>query len=179
MQNLYHRNRRRRSSKVVPKGMQNLHRKINGEHRKINGEEAPKSFLRRCRACVFQCGRVGVCLRHSHHFASTTRDLNTKHMLRQNKKVLRHEVSFEKYRFISLVARRDLSLQSMDIFLYDVWKFFFTKHEKKGRCFFIEGSKTVCVQNFMHRKEINCNNLHIQFNIYTSQILHSFVTVET
>jgi hypothetical protein len=31
MQNLYCRNRRRRSSKVVPKGMQNLHRKINGE----------------------------------------------------------------------------------------------------------------------------------------------------
>jgi hypothetical protein len=31
MQNLYRRNRRRRSSKDVPKGMQNLHRKINGE----------------------------------------------------------------------------------------------------------------------------------------------------
>jgi aldehyde:ferredoxin oxidoreductase len=70
MQNLYRRNRRRRSSKVVPKGMQNLHRKINGEHQKISGEEAQKSFLRGCRACVFQCGRVGVCLRHPHHFAS-------------------------------------------------------------------------------------------------------------
>jgi hypothetical protein len=23
--------------------------------------------------------------------------------------------------------------------------FFFTKHEKKGRCFFAEGSKTVCM----------------------------------
>jgi hypothetical protein len=50
MQNLYRRNRRRRSSKDVPKGMQNLHRKINGEHRKINGEEAQKTFLRGCRA---------------------------------------------------------------------------------------------------------------------------------
>jgi hypothetical protein len=29
MQNLYRRNRRRRSSKDVPKGMRNLHRKIN------------------------------------------------------------------------------------------------------------------------------------------------------
>jgi hypothetical protein len=29
----------------------------------------------------------------------------------------------------------------------------FTKHEKKGRCFFAEGSKTVCIRNFMHRKE--------------------------
>jgi hypothetical protein len=63
MQNLYHRNRRRRSSKDVPKGMQNLY------HR-IEGEEAQKSFLRGCRACVFQCGRVGVCLQHPHHFAS-------------------------------------------------------------------------------------------------------------
>jgi hypothetical protein len=42
MQNLYRRNRRRRSSKDVPKGMQNLHRKVNGEHRKINGEEDSK-----------------------------------------------------------------------------------------------------------------------------------------
>jgi hypothetical protein len=66
-------------------------------------------------------------------------------MLRQNKKVLRHEVSSEKYSFISLVTRRDLSLQIMDIFLYEVWIFFFTNHEKKGRCFFAEGSKTVCV----------------------------------
>jgi hypothetical protein len=42
MQNLYCRNRRRRSSKDVPKRMQNLHRKVNGEHRKINGEEDSK-----------------------------------------------------------------------------------------------------------------------------------------
>jgi hypothetical protein len=42
MQNLYRQNRRRRSSKVVSKGMQNLHQKINGEHRKINSEEDSK-----------------------------------------------------------------------------------------------------------------------------------------
>jgi hypothetical protein len=79
----YHRNIRRRSSKVVPKGMQNLyHRNRSEEVQKmflrgcrtyipeIEGEEAQKSFLRGCRACVFQCGRVGVCLRHPHHFAS-------------------------------------------------------------------------------------------------------------
>jgi hypothetical protein len=34
MQNLYRRNRRRRSSKDIPKGMQNLYRKINGKGRK-------------------------------------------------------------------------------------------------------------------------------------------------
>jgi hypothetical protein len=38
----YRRNIRRRSSKDVPKGMQNLYRKISGEHRKINGEEDSK-----------------------------------------------------------------------------------------------------------------------------------------
>jgi hypothetical protein len=31
----------------------------------------------------------------------------------------------------------------MDDF-YEAYKLFFTKHEKKGRCFFAEGSKTVC-----------------------------------
>jgi hypothetical protein len=79
----YRRNMRRRSSKVVPKGMQNLYRR-NRRRRsskhipkgcrtyiaEIEGEEAQKSFLRGCRACVFQCGRVGVCLWHPHHFAS-------------------------------------------------------------------------------------------------------------
>jgi hypothetical protein len=65
--------------------------------------------------------------------------------LRQNEKVLGHEVSFGKFNFISLVTRRDLYLQSMDIFLYEAWIFFFTKHEKNGRCFFAEGSKMACV----------------------------------
>jgi hypothetical protein len=124
----------------------------------IEGEEAQKSFLRGCRACVFQCGRVGVCLRHPHHFASYHHIIShnitsyiilhqwhknqirsqSSAMLRQNETVLRHEVSFGKYRFISLVTRRDLSLDK-------AWIFFFTKHEKKGRCFFAEGSKMVCV----------------------------------
>jgi hypothetical protein len=34
MQDLYRRNRRRRGSKDVPKGMQNLHQKISGEAEK-------------------------------------------------------------------------------------------------------------------------------------------------
>jgi hypothetical protein len=45
--------------------------------------------------------------------------------------VLRHKVNFEKYIIIRL-AIEGIS--------------FFTKHEKKGRCFFAEGSKTVRVQ---------------------------------
>jgi hypothetical protein len=38
---------------------------------------------------------------------------------------------------------------------------FFTKHEKKERCFFAEGSKNGMCANFMHRKEIYYNNLHV------------------
>jgi hypothetical protein len=42
----YRQNIRRRSSKDVPKGMQNLHRKLNGDTAKIEGEEVQKTFLR-------------------------------------------------------------------------------------------------------------------------------------
>jgi hypothetical protein len=79
----YRRNIRRRSSKVVLRGCRTYTAEIEGEEVQktflwgcrtyiieIEGEEAQKSFLRGCRACVFQCGCVGVCLRHPHHFAS-------------------------------------------------------------------------------------------------------------
>jgi hypothetical protein len=36
-------------------------------------------------------------------------------------------------------------LQKKGPLVYEAWIFFFTKHEKKGRCFFAEGSKTVCI----------------------------------
>jgi hypothetical protein len=45
----YRRNRRRRSSKDVPKGMENLHRKVNDDTVEIEGEEVQKTFLRECR----------------------------------------------------------------------------------------------------------------------------------
>jgi predicted transposase YbfD/YdcC len=45
----YRRNIRRRSSKDVPKGMQNLHRKVNGDTAEIEGEEVQNTFLRGCR----------------------------------------------------------------------------------------------------------------------------------
>jgi hypothetical protein len=45
----YHQNIRQRSSKDVPKGMQNLHRKVNGDTAEIEGEEVQKTFLRGCR----------------------------------------------------------------------------------------------------------------------------------
>jgi hypothetical protein len=42
----YRRNRRRRSSKDVTKGMQNLHRKVNGDTTEIDGEEVQKTFYK-------------------------------------------------------------------------------------------------------------------------------------
>jgi hypothetical protein len=47
-----------------------------------------------------------------------------------NENVLRHEANFGKHNFMRLVIEGAS---------------FFMKHEKKGRCFFAEGSKTVCV----------------------------------
>jgi hypothetical protein len=44
----YRQNRRRRSSKDVTKGMQNLHRKVNGDTAEIEGEEVQNTFLREC-----------------------------------------------------------------------------------------------------------------------------------
>jgi hypothetical protein len=120
-------------------------------------------------ACVFS---IFIILHHiitsfritSHHTSYRINDTRIEYeadlrqMLHQKRKEGR---CFGKYNFISLVTRRDLSLQSKDIFLYEAWIFFFTKHEKKGRCFFRRRLKNGMCVNFMHRKEINCNNLHI------------------
>jgi hypothetical protein len=40
-------NKTRRSSKVVPKGMQSLQRKVNADSAEVKGEEAPKGGLQR------------------------------------------------------------------------------------------------------------------------------------
>jgi 5-bromo-4-chloroindolyl phosphate hydrolysis protein len=74
-----------------------------------------------------------ITLHHTSYCIDDTRveyEANLRQMLRQNENVLRHEVSFGKYSFIRL-AIEGIS--------------FFTTHEKKGRYFFAEGSKTVCV----------------------------------
>jgi hypothetical protein len=75
-------------------------------------------------------------------------EVDLQRMLYKNENVLRHKD--EKYSFISSVAKEGIPcLRSMDVFtkhgyFHEAWIFFFTKHEKKGRCFFAEGSKTVC-----------------------------------
>jgi hypothetical protein len=65
-----------------------------------------------------------ITLHHTSYCINGTRiryEANLRHMLRQNENMLRHEVSFGKYSFISLVTRRDL-------FLYEAWISFFMKH---------------------------------------------------
>jgi hypothetical protein len=54
-----------------------------------------------------------ITLHHTSYCINGTRieyEANLRHMLRQNENVLRHEVSFGKYGFVSLVKRRDLFL---------------------------------------------------------------------
>ena len=107
-----------------------------------------------------------ITLHHTSYCINDTRieyEANLRQMLRQIENVLRHEVSFRKYSFISLVIRRDL-------FLYEALK--------EGKVFFRRRLKNSMCVNFMHRKEINYNNLHIRFNVYIHQMSHSFVTIE-
>jgi hypothetical protein len=91
-----------------------------------------------------------VCLRHHHHLASyhhsvqhnitsyiisrqQQKGLNTKQVFGKTfvkENMLKHEANSGKYIFIGLTKG--------GVYL-------FTKHEKKGRCFFAEGSKMVRV----------------------------------
>jgi hypothetical protein len=83
MQNLYHRNKRRRSSKDVPKGMQNLHRKINGEHQKINSEEGSKDVPKGMRSLcvpVWACGCVSSALASFLHHIITSFRIASHHI---------------------------------------------------------------------------------------------------
>jgi hypothetical protein len=68
--------------------------------------------------------------------------VDLRQMLRKNENVLRHEVSFGKYSFISLVTKEGIPLceawiflRSMDLFLYEAWKegkVFFRRRLKNG-----------------------------------------------
>jgi hypothetical protein len=86
--------------------------------------------------CIFG---ISIILRHiitsfriaSHHTSYRINDtrieyrVDLRRMLHKNENVLRHEVSFEKYSFISLVTKERIPLReawiflrSMDLFLY-------------------------------------------------------------
>jgi hypothetical protein len=122
-----------------------------------------KTFLRGCRVlcipvwvCVFGILIIlhhiiisfRITLHHTSYCIDGTKieyEANLRQMLRQNENVLRHEVSFGKYSFIRLAIKGII---------------FFTKHEKKGRCFFRRRLKNGMCVNFTHRKEIYYSNLH-------------------
>jgi hypothetical protein len=76
--------------------------------------------------------------------------------------VLRHEANFGKHNLIIL------AIEGASIF---------TKHEKKGRCFFAEGSKNGMCVNFMHHKEIYYNTCLINCSIH--QMLHSIIKMKS
>jgi hypothetical protein len=84
----------------------------------------------------------------SHHTSYRINDTRIEHrvnlwrMLRKNENVLRHEVSFGNTTSLALSQRKGSPFAKHGYF-YEAWIFFFTKHEKKGRCFFAEGSKMV------------------------------------
>jgi hypothetical protein len=67
-------------------------------------------------------------------------------------------------------------LRSLDVltkhgYFHEAWIFFFTKHEKKGRCFFAKAQKRYVYESFMHRKEVNYQIIYIlDSKIYTSNI---------
>jgi hypothetical protein len=119
----------------------------------------------------------------SHHTSYRINDTRIEYIadfrqvLRQNENVLRHEVSFGKYNFISLVTKKGslfakhgyLSLRSMDLFLYEALK--------EGKVFFRRRLKNGMYVSFMHRKEINYNNLHIRFKV-THIKYYSLVTIK-
>jgi hypothetical protein len=73
-------------------------------------------------------------------------------MLRKNENVLRHEVSFRKYNFISIVTKEGIPLCEAWIFLRSM-DFFFTKHEKREGVFSPKAQKRyVCKVSCIAKK---------------------------
>ena len=131
MQSLY--------SKDVPKGMQSLVYSSVGEW-----------------VCVFDIVIIlhhiiisfRITLHHTSYCINGTKneyEANLRQMLCQNEDVLRHEVSFGKYSFIRLALE--------GLFLYEA--------RKEGKVFFRRRLKNSMCVNFMPRKVIYYNNLHV------------------
>jgi hypothetical protein len=129
-----------------------------------------------------------MCLRHHYHFASfhhiihhiasMTQEWNTEPIFgKYSVKVTRSKLRITTSS--AYTQKRDISLRSMDIFIFTNHRSsFFTMHEKKGRCFFRRRLKNGMYVSFMHRKEINYNNLHIRSKV-THIKYYSFVTIKS
>jgi hypothetical protein len=73
-------------------------------------------------------------------------------------------------RSIDVFTKFGCSLRSVDV-LTRHKKFFFTKHEKKGRCFSPKAQKRFVYKSFMHRKEVHCKIVYmLDSKLYTSNI---------
>jgi hypothetical protein len=137
----------------------------------IEGEETQKTFLRGCR--VWVCFRMGMCLRHKHHTTSF------RIALHHTSCRISNEFGAEGKCFFQNMRRMNVCWSTKHIFgnynftcqenfhrqrYYTIAALqkgsFFTKHEKKGRCFSPKAQNGMNA-NFMHRKEIYYINIHI------------------
>jgi hypothetical protein len=125
----------------------------------IEGEETPNSFLRGCR--VWECFRLDMCLWHKHHAASYHRIILhsiTPYIMSHQQQESSMKQTFGGYMMNESVSEHEANLRKLrsyqEIFCRQQYHTLlcyrralsFTKHEKKGRCFFAEGSKMVCTQ---------------------------------
>jgi hypothetical protein len=109
-------------------------------------------------------------------------EVDLQRMLYKNESVLRYKVSWEIQFHQLCCKRRDLLftnhrcfyeawmfLRSLDVltkhgYFHEAWTFFFTKHEKKGRCFFRRRLKNgMYIKVLCIAKKWITNNLHIRF----------------
>jgi hypothetical protein len=152
-----------------------------------------QSFLRECRDCVFQCGSVSMCLRHHYHFASyhhiISHNITSYIILRQwhkngiqsrfSENILSklYEVSFELQLRQPAHKKGSLYAKNGYLYFYEPQIFFLYETWKEGKVFFRRRLKNGMYVSFMHRKEINYNNLHIRSKV-THIKYYSFVTIK-
>ena len=136
--------------------MQSLQRKINADSAEVKGEEAPKGGLQ---------WKINVDLRRisflhnitsSHHLHSITAYIILHQWRKKGVQCWYSEIVSKKQcqdtKIIIEEAYLRQTLKWKDLLVtdftkigcfYEIW-ILFTKHEKKGWCFFAEGSKMVC-----------------------------------
>jgi hypothetical protein len=147
---------------------------------------------------VYSCGCVGVCvfsisiiLHHiitsfciaSHHTSYRINDMRIEYgadlrrMLRKNENVLRHEVSFEKYSFTSLVTKEAIPLCEAWIFLWSMNFFSLRSMKRREGVFSPKAQKRYVCKVSCIAKEMNYNNLNIRFKA-THIKYYSLVTIK-
>ena len=130
---------------------------------------------------MFWCVSVSMCLRH--HFITSYIILHHLHKngIRSRFSENIVKVTRSKLRITAssvCTQKRDISFQSMDIFIfYGPRIFFLYEAWKEGKVFFRRRIKNGMYVSFMHHKEINYNNLHIRSKV-THIKYYSFITIK-